>query len=73
MWSRSGSIADQLTRKYGLDREMALRKYLENRYLPLGLGEPVDVAHAIAFLASPVSKRITFSALDIGGTIRGLL
>jgi NAD(P)-dependent dehydrogenase (short-subunit alcohol dehydrogenase family) len=31
------------------------------------------VAHAVVFLASPRARFITGAALDIGGTIRGLI
>lgn len=73
LWSRPGGIVDQLAHKYGLDRDAALEKYLQDRHLPLGMGEPKDVAHAIVFFASPVAKSITGSTLDIGGTLRGLV
>jgi acetoacetyl-CoA reductase len=36
------------------------------------MGQPEDVAHAAAFLASPISKFITGANLDVGGTLRGL-
>jgi len=41
--------------------------------MPLGMGEPADVAHAVVFLASPLAKFITGTNLDIGGTVRGLV
>jgi NAD(P)-dependent dehydrogenase (short-subunit alcohol dehydrogenase family) len=41
--------------------------------MPLGIGEPADVAHAVAFLASPLAKFITGATLDVGGTLRGLI
>lgn len=73
MWTRPGGIVDQLAVHYAVaDREAAVKRFLEDRYLPLGIGQPEDVAHAIVFLASPLAKFITGSTLDIGGTIRGL-
>ena len=72
LWSRPGGIADQLAAKWGLAREAALQRYLEDRYMPMGFGQPEDVAQAIAFLASPVSKAITGATIDICGTLRGL-
>jgi len=74
MWTRPGGIVDQLIGHYGVaDRDAAVKRFLEDRYLPLGIGQPEDVAHAIVFLASPLAKFITGSTLDIGGTLRGLI
>lgn len=73
MWTRPGGIVDQLIASYGLDKEAALQRFLKDRYLPLGIGQPEDVAHAVVFLASPLAKYITGSSLDIGGTLRGLI
>jgi NAD(P)-dependent dehydrogenase (short-subunit alcohol dehydrogenase family) len=72
MWTRPGGILDQLVDAYGVEKEEALNRFLAERYMPLGIGEPVDVAHAVVFLASPVSKFITGANLDLGGTLRGL-
>jgi NAD(P)-dependent dehydrogenase (short-subunit alcohol dehydrogenase family) len=72
MWTRSGGILDQLVAAYGVDKEEALQRFLAERYMPLGIGEPIDVAHAVAFLASPISKFITGASIDLGGTLRGL-
>jgi NAD(P)-dependent dehydrogenase (short-subunit alcohol dehydrogenase family) len=58
---------------HGVDKDAALKRFLEDRHLPLGIGQPEDVAQAIAFLASPLAKYITGAALDIGGTLRGLI
>ena len=58
---------------YGVkDRDEAVKRFLEDRYLPLGIGQPEDVANAVVFLASPLAKFITGASLDIGGTLRGL-
>src|SRR5580700_6518211 len=74
MWTRPGGIVDQLVQKYGVgDRDAALKRFLEDRYLPLGIGQAEDVANAVVFLASPLAKYITGAALDIGGTLRGLI
>jgi len=74
MWTRPGGLADQLVEGYGVaDREAAVARFLEDRYLPLGIGEAADVANSIVFLASPLAKFITGAALDLGGTQRGLI
>jgi NAD(P)-dependent dehydrogenase (short-subunit alcohol dehydrogenase family) len=73
MWSRPGGLADQIEKAYGLDREAALKRFLEDRQMPMGIGKPEDVAHAVVFLASPLAKFITGASVDIGGTIRGLI
>jgi NAD(P)-dependent dehydrogenase (short-subunit alcohol dehydrogenase family) len=73
LWSRTGGIADQLAAQYGVDRQTAVQRFLEERYMPLGMGQPDDVANAVVFLASPLAKFITGANLDIGGTLRGLI
>jgi NAD(P)-dependent dehydrogenase (short-subunit alcohol dehydrogenase family) len=73
MWTRPGGIVDQLVEHYGTDRETAVARFLQDRQLPMGIGQPEDVAHAVLFLASPRAKFITGASLDIGGTIRGLI
>ncbi len=72
LWTREGGIFDQLSVTYGLDRDAAIRKYLEDRHMPLGFSQPEDVAQAITFLVSPCAKAITGATIDIGGTLRSL-
>ena len=72
-WTRPGGIVDQLCG--------ALRHGSRHRGAAVssgsadadGIGQPADVAHAVVFLASPLARFITGAALDIGGTIRGLI
>ena len=73
LFSRPGGIADQISAQFGLDREGAVKKFLEDRYMPLGFGEPADVANAAVFLASPLAKFITGANLDLGGSLRGVI
>jgi NAD(P)-dependent dehydrogenase (short-subunit alcohol dehydrogenase family) len=73
MWTRPGGIVDQLVAHYGMDRDASVKRFLEDRQMPMGIGQPEDVAHAVVFLASPLARFITGANLDIGGTIRGLV
>ena len=73
MWTRPGGIVDQLVAHYNVGKEEAVKRFLEERYMPLGIGEPQDVAQAVVFLASPLAKFITGASLDIGGTLRSLI
>jgi len=73
MWTRPGGIVDQLVQHYGVDRDAAVKRFLQDRQMPMGIGDPADVAHAAVFLASPLAKFITGAGLDVGGTIRGLI
>jgi NAD(P)-dependent dehydrogenase (short-subunit alcohol dehydrogenase family) len=73
MWTRPAGLVDQLVANYGVDKEAAVKRFLEERYMPLGIGQPEDVAQAVVFLASPLAKFITGSSLDIGGTLQGLV
>jgi NAD(P)-dependent dehydrogenase (short-subunit alcohol dehydrogenase family) len=73
MWTRPGGIADQLMEQYGVDLDTAVKRFTQERQMPMGIGQPVDVAHAVVFLASPLAKMITGASIDICGTIRGIL
>lgn len=73
MWTRPGGIVDQLVDHYKVDKEEAVKRFLEERYMPMGIGDPKDVARAVVFLASPLARLITGANLDIGGTLRGLI
>ena len=73
MWTRPGGILEQIVAQYGLSEEDSVDRFLKERQMPMGIGQPQDVAHAVVFLASPLARFITGAALDIGGTIRGLI
>jgi NAD(P)-dependent dehydrogenase (short-subunit alcohol dehydrogenase family) len=73
MWTRPGGILEQIVAQYGLEPDASVKRFLEDRQLPMGIGQPEDVAHAVVFLASPLAKFINGANLDIGGTIRGLI
>jgi NAD(P)-dependent dehydrogenase (short-subunit alcohol dehydrogenase family) len=57
----------------GANKDAAVKRFLQERYMPLGIGQPEDVAQAVVFLASPLAKFITGENLDVGGTLRGLI
>ena len=46
MWTRPGGIVDQLVEHYGLDRDTAVKQFLDDRQMPMGIGNAEDVAHA---------------------------
>lgn len=74
LWTKPGGVVDNVAEMYGLPREEAIEKYLGERRLPLGIGEPADVAAMTLFLVSPRSKFVTASAFDVGGgSVRSLL
>ncbi|GAB3977136.1 SDR family oxidoreductase [Actinoallomurus acanthiterrae] len=73
LWSRPGGLVDMLAADYGTDRETALSRYLADRQLTLGIADPDDVASMVAYLVSPLARRINGSAFDIGGTVRSLI
>jgi enoyl-ACP reductase-like protein len=73
LWTRPSGIVDQFVAHYGVDKEAAVKRCLEEPYMPVGIGPPEDVARAVVFLASPLAKFITGANLDIGGTLRGLI
>jgi len=70
MWTRPGGIVDQLVQHYGTDRETAVERFLEDRQMPMGIGQPEDVAHAVVFLASPLAGSlpapVSISAVPYG-------
>jgi NAD(P)-dependent dehydrogenase (short-subunit alcohol dehydrogenase family) len=54
------SVSDQTAEEFFATKAKAL--------IPLGRGqEPVDVAHAVAFLASDLAANITGQALNVDG------
>ena len=72
MWFRPGGYLETVERNYGRTGEDALAALIEDREIPMGrLGNPAEVAAAVAFLASPLSGYTTGSSLGVnGGTVR---
>lgn len=74
LWTKPGGVADNVAEMYGLPRDEAVERYLAERQLPLGVGEPADVAALTLFLVSPLARFMTASAFDVGGgSVRSLL
>jgi NAD(P)-dependent dehydrogenase (short-subunit alcohol dehydrogenase family) len=73
LWSRPGGVVDRLAELYGVGREEALDQYLKDRQLTMGIADPEDIASMVAFLVSPMARRINGSAFDVGGTLRSLI
>jgi NAD(P)-dependent dehydrogenase (short-subunit alcohol dehydrogenase family) len=74
LWTDPGGVLDALADVYGVGREEALERYVGERKIPLGVGEPRDVSGLVAYLVSPRAKHITGCAYDVnGGSVRALL
>ncbi|GAB5897702.1 SDR family NAD(P)-dependent oxidoreductase [Mycolicibacterium mageritense] len=72
LWTGPGGLVDQLASQYGTDRDGAVRRYLADRHVPMGIATPETIASLVAYLLSPLSAFINGSAYDVGGTIRAL-
>jgi len=60
-----GPVDTEMYRSFGIDEEA--RKFLLSRH-PLGrIGNPADIADAVAFLASPDARWITGQVIDTAG------
>jgi NAD(P)-dependent dehydrogenase (short-subunit alcohol dehydrogenase family) len=72
LWFRPGGYLETVEKNYGRSGDDAIAALVEDREIPLGrLGDPAEVAAAVAFLASPLSGYTTGSTLGVnGGTIR---
>jgi NAD(P)-dependent dehydrogenase (short-subunit alcohol dehydrogenase family) len=73
LWTKPGGVVDELCELYGVGREEAIERFVGERKIPLGIGEPADVAAFVAYLASPRAKHLTGCAYDVnGGSVRSL-
>lgn len=68
LFDRPGGVADSLSQEWGVDKEEALRRYVEGNRIPLGrLGTPSEVANTVIFLASERAEFITGTTVTIDG------
>jgi len=75
LWTRPGGVVDNLLEVYGTtSKDEAIARYVGERRIPLGIGQPEDVAAIVLILASPRAKHVTGSAYNVdGGAIRSLM
>ncbi len=68
-WDKPGGFAESLANEYGLDKEAAIVHFAkEVRKLPVGhIGAPEDVAAAIVYLASDISRQVTGAEYTVNG------
>jgi NAD(P)-dependent dehydrogenase (short-subunit alcohol dehydrogenase family) len=68
-WDKPGGFAESLASEYGLDKEAAIVHFAkEVRKLPVGhIGAPEDVAAAIVYLASDISRQVTGAEYTVNG------
>ena len=58
MWTRPGGIVDQLVQLYGLEREESVARFLHDRQMPMGIGHPEDVAHALGRVKAGIGREV---------------
>ncbi|GHE78901.1 3-oxoacyl-ACP reductase [Amycolatopsis deserti] len=70
IYDRPGGLADSLADEFGVDRETALRRYVELNGIPLGrLGTVGEVAEMVAFLASDRAGFVTGANFCVDGGV----
>ena len=74
-WSRPGGFADGLAAIHNMPARQAVDHEMKLRQLPLErLGEPLEVANIMVFLASDLCSYVTSSVWGVdGGSIRSLI
>jgi NAD(P)-dependent dehydrogenase (short-subunit alcohol dehydrogenase family) len=72
-WDAPGGLGDTLAARYGMEPDAAIDHFVnEVRELPLGMGEPRDVAELVCFLASDAARRITGADHLIVDTLKSI-
>ncbi|MET9292555.1 SDR family NAD(P)-dependent oxidoreductase [Streptomyces sp. NPDC003077] len=70
IYDRPGGIADALSEEFGMEKEAALRRYVEINKIPAGrLGSPEEVAALAVYLASDLSAFVSGADLVIDGGV----
>ncbi|WP_431878579.1 SDR family NAD(P)-dependent oxidoreductase [Amycolatopsis sacchari] len=70
IYDRPGGLADSLAEEFGVDRETALRRYVELNGIPLGrLGTVDEVAEMVTFLASDRAGFVTGANFSVDGGV----
>ncbi len=67
LWEGPGQLGDQLGKVMGMSGPEAIKVFAQQN-IPLGHhGDPEDIAHMVAFLASDKAKFITGQAINVDG------
>ncbi|MFI1126701.1 SDR family NAD(P)-dependent oxidoreductase [Streptomyces hygroscopicus] len=70
IYDRPGGIAESLAKEFGVDKETALRRYVELNRIPVGrLGTVDEVAATVAFLASERASFISGANFAVDGGV----
>ncbi|MGW5449432.1 SDR family NAD(P)-dependent oxidoreductase [Streptomyces asiaticus] len=70
IYDRPGGIAESLAEEFGVDKETALRRYVELNRIPVGrLGTADEVAAVVAFLASERASFISGANFAVDGGV----
>lgn len=70
IFDKKGGLADTLAEKFGVDREEALKRYVEMTGIPVGrLGKPDEVAALVVYLASDLAQYISGANFTIDGGV----
>lgn len=74
-WSGPGGFAEAMEDVYGVQGPAVIDAFVEDRGIPVGrMGQPDEIARAVAYLASPVAAFVTGIAFGIdGGTVRAMV
>jgi len=70
VYDRPGGFGDSLAAEYGVGREEAIARYIQEVKIPAGrLGRPEEVANAVLFLASDLADFVTGADVFVSGGV----